>query len=184
MSVHEFSDGAIVGQVLGGDVDAYAYLVRRYQDSYFRFATRMLGSKDDADDALQSAFVRAFRKLAECRDPNRFGAWLYQIVINECRTLALRRDRRERRMVREESELADLPADPLMHDSSELAGIQRALDQLDPDQREAFILKYVEDMSYDEMTRFTGASVSALKMRVKRACERLRRMLDQTRSLS
>ena len=183
-NVHEFSDGAIVGQVLGGDVDAYAYLVRRYQDSYFRFATRMLGNRDDADDALQSAFVRAFRKLAECRDPNRFGAWLYQIVINECRTFALRRDRRERRMVREEGELAELPSDPLVNDSSELPGVQRALDQLDSDQREAFILKYVEEMSYEEMSRFTGASVSALKMRVKRACDRLRRMLDQTWSLS
>jgi len=95
--VQQRADAELVAAVLNGDVDVYAVLVRRYQDAYVRFATRMLGSGDDADDALQSAFVRAFRKLCECRDPARFGAWLYQIVVNECRTFAARRDRRERR---------------------------------------------------------------------------------------
>ena len=86
-------DAELVAKVRAGDTNAYGVLVRRYQDTYMRFAVRMLGSGDDADDALQSAFLRAYRKIAECRDPARFGAWLYQIVVNECRTLAFRRDR-------------------------------------------------------------------------------------------
>src|SRR5688500_2498838 len=143
----------------------------------------MLGSRDDADDALQSAFLRAYRKLDECQEPNRFGAWLYQIVSNECRTFASRRALRERRMVRDELELDRASGDP--HErSGELEDIQRALDRLDPDQKEAFILKHVEELSYDEMADLTGVSVSALKMRVKRGCERLRQLLDNSRSLS
>ena len=176
-------DAEVVDAVVGGDVDAFALLVRKYKDDYVRFATRMLGSADDADDALQSAFVRAFRKLRECRDPSRFGAWLYQIVINECRTLSVRRDHRERRMVRDDHELSQLPASETDRTPGELHEIQRALDRLDADQREAFVLKHVEGLSYDDMARLTGANESALKMRVKRACDRLRVLLDQSRRL-
>ena len=60
-----------------------------------------------------------------------------------------------------------------------LEDVQYALNQLDPDQREAFILKYVEELSYEEMTEITGAGTSALKMRVKRACSRLRELLEE-----
>lgn len=182
----EGTDAELVARVLAGEVDAFGLLVRRYQDSYVRFATRILGSPDDADDALQSAFVRSFRKLKECRDPARFGAWLYQIVLNECRTLAFRRDRRERRMVRDDHDLdvvsAELETPPPR--PTELEEIQKALNQIEHDQREAFILKYVEQLSYDEMSELTGVGVSALKMRVKRACDRLRQLLDPSRSIS
>jgi RNA polymerase sigma-70 factor (ECF subfamily) len=168
--------------VVGGDVDAFALLVRRYQDAFFRFATRMLGSRDDADDALQSAFLRAYRKLAECNDPARFGAWLHQIVVNECRTLAARRDRRERRLVRDAP--IDAMAAPTLAEMRDMEEVQQALLQLDAQQREAFVLKHVEELSYEEMAVLTGDSVSALKMRVKRACDRLRVMLDRSRSYS
>ena len=183
--MHQSADADLVGRVLDGDVDAYGVLVRRYQDAFFRFATRMLSNRDDADDALQSAFVRAYRKLGDCRDPSRFGAWLYQIVINECRTFAHRRERRERRIVRDELQLERASDEhPVLEQAGDLEEIQRALGQLDADHREAFVLKYVEELSYEEMSELTGAGVSALKMRVKRACDRLRQLLDSSRSLS
>ena len=178
------ADAELVAAVLAGEVDAYAILVRRHQDAYFRFAVRMLGSRDDADDALQSAFVRAFRKLRECRDPSRFRSWLHQIVVNECRTLAVRRDRRERRLVRDAGEMEAMGSGQDAAPSGEVEEIQRALDRLDPEQREAFVLKHVEELSYEEMSQLTGVGVSALKMRVKRACDRLRQLLEPTRSLS
>jgi RNA polymerase sigma-70 factor, ECF subfamily len=183
-SVHYVSDSDLIARVLGGEVDAYGPLVRRYQDAYFRFALRMLGNRDDADDALQSAFVRAYRKLRECRDPARFGAWLYQIVINECRTLAVRRDRRERRLVRDDGHLEGLSDAEVFDNRVGAEEIQRALSALPAEQREAFVLKYVEELGYGEMSDLTGAGVSALKMRVKRACEGLRELLGQSRSLS
>ena len=169
-----------VAAVLAGDVDAYAILVDQYRDAYVRFAIRMLGDREDADDALQSAFVRAFRNLAKCQDPARFGAWLYQIVINECRTLATRRGRRELRLVRGDASLEQaLGHDRPTDDPALREEIQRALDRLDADQREAFVLKHVEELSYEEMAELTGLGVSALKMRVKRACERLRALLEE-----
>lgn len=177
-STVEASDAAVIAEVLAGDAEAFAVLVRRYRDTYARFATRMLGSRDDAEDALQSAFVRAYRSLDRCADPSRFGAWLYQIVVNECLTMASRRSRRDKRFVRDEVELSRAPARPPRADMSLREEIQLALDHLDPEQREAFILKHVEELSYEEMAELTGTGVSALKMRVKRACDRLRGMLE------
>lgn len=139
----------------------------------------MLGSRDEAEDVLQSAFIRAYRAIDRCRDASRFGAWLYQIVANECRTAIMRRARRERRIVRDEERIAETTVDAGIDARDTVEDIQYALDQLDLEQREAFVMKYVEELTYDEMAEITGAGVSALKMRVKRACTRLRELLEE-----
>jgi RNA polymerase sigma-70 factor (ECF subfamily) len=143
-----------------------------------RFAMRMLADRFDADDALQSAWLRAFRHLDQCTDPQRFGTWLFSIVANECRSAAFRRLRRERRIVADDAALEEATGVDSIEPQLVREEIERALAELDLDQREAFIMKYVEDLSYDEMAEITGAGVSALKMRVKRACERLRELLE------
>ena len=175
------SDAVLVRAVLDGDVEAFGPLVDRYQQQYMRFARRMLGNREDADEALQSAFLRAYRALGQCREPERFGAWLYHIVVNECRTRATRVGRRERRFVRDDVTIQrTLTTKPVADDRALADEIQHAVGQLPADHREAFILKHVEELSYDEMAEITGAGVSALKMRVKRACERLRELLGET----
>lgn len=173
------TDAELVAAACSGDVEAFAALSRRYRDSYTRFAVRMVGNRDEAEDVLQSAFIRAYRALASCRDPSRFGAWLYQIVANECRTFVVRRARRERRMVRDDLELHTASVDPTIDARETFEDVQYALAQLDADQREAFLMKHVEDLSYEEMAEITGVGVSALKMRVKRACARLRELLEE-----
>lgn len=179
MSVHTRTDAELVDAASTGSVDAFAELSRRYRGAYTRFAVRMLGSRDEAEDVLQSAFIRAYRAIDRCRDASRFGAWLYQIVANECRTAIMRRARRERRIVRDEERIAETTVDAGIDARDTVEDIQYALDQLDLEQREAFVMKYVEELTYDEMAEITGAGVSALKMRVKRACTRLRELLEE-----
>lgn len=169
-------DADLIAAVVGGDVDAFATLVRRYRDLCFRFALRILGNRDDAEDALQEAFVRAFRGLAGCRERDRFGAWLYIIVVNECRTRATRGARHDRRLV--DGAVTDIVDPATERDSGISEEIEYALAELVPEQREAFLLKYVEELSYEQMAEITGVGVSALKMRVKRSCERLRELLE------
>ena len=175
----EISDAVAVRRVLDGDNDAFSLLVSKYSDKYVRYATQMLGNREDAEEALQDSLVRAFRSLKNCEDPDRFGAWLFQILINRCRTSGARRGRREKTFVRDEIALmgaaTEHPSDQnAMHDE-----IYRALDLLDVEQREAFLLKHVEGLSYEEISAMTGAGVSALKMRVKRACDRLKVSLQE-----
>jgi RNA polymerase sigma-70 factor, ECF subfamily len=168
-------DAADVRRVLSGEVDAYTALVDRYYDRCARYAVRMLGNRDDAEDALQATFLRAYRALAKYQERQKFSAWLYRILVNQCRSLAARRSHRDRVFVREEALLLNAPA-VSAHDGSEenQEFVQRVLGELDPLLREAFLLKYIEELSYEEMSALTGVGVSALKMRVKRACDRLR----------
>ena len=174
------SDAELIAAVLDGDAESFAGLVRRYQDTCTRFAVRMLGSHADADDVLQTAFMRAYRGLRGCQDRERFGGWLYQIVVNECRTFASRQRRRDLRFVadgeaidRAVDRTAQVEADGEIGDQ-----IEGALRMLPAEQREAFLLKYVEELSYEEISGITGVGVSALKMRVKRACDGLRDLLE------
>lgn len=173
------SDAAIVARVLDGDQGAYAQLVARYRSQYVRFAVRMLGNREDAEEAMQDAFVRAYRSLAKCDEPAKFGSWLFRILANRCRTTGARRGRRERTFIRDEYALLDASEEHPEHQRAWREEIQRALLLLEPEQREAFLLKHVEEMGYEEMAEITGVGVSALKMRVKRACERLRALLHE-----
>jgi RNA polymerase sigma-70 factor (ECF subfamily) len=179
MVMRSQADADLVAEVLSGNTEAFAPLVTRYRDRLARYATRMLGSPDDADDVLQSAFMRAYRNLRSCREPARLQAWLLQIVINECRTFAVRRGVREGRMVRDLSIIDRTSTAEPAEEAFVPADIRRALLQLPIEQREAFVLKHVDEMEYEEMVALTGASVSALKMRVKRACAGLRIILEE-----
>lgn len=167
-------DAADVQRVLAGDVEAYTALVDRYYDRCARFAVRMLGNRDDAEDALQATFLRAYRALDRYQERDRFSAWLYRILVNQCRSMAARRAHRERVFVREEAVLARAADERPNWSGEDEEFVQRVLSELDPLLREAFLLKHIEEMSYEEMSALTGVGVSALKMRVKRACDRLR----------
>jgi RNA polymerase sigma-70 factor (ECF subfamily) len=179
LSIQDDSDAAVVGRVLAGDSRAYALLVVRYRDQFARYAVRMLGSQEDAEEALQDAFVRAYRSLARCDDPERFGPWLFRILANRCRTAGTRRGRRDRTFVRDELAILDASEEHPAERNAWREEIHRALMRLDDDHREAFLLKHVEELGYDEISELTGIGVSALKMRVKRACERLRVLLQE-----
>lgn len=172
-------DAAVVAKVLAGDTAAYAILVARYRAQFGRYAVRMLGSREDAEEALQDAFVRAYRSLARCDDPVRFGSWLFRILANRCRTAGGRKGRRERTFINDDLALHGASHDHPAERNAWREEIQGALLKLEPEQREAFLLKHVEDLGYEEMSEITGVGVSALKMRVKRACERLRVLLQE-----
>ena len=177
------ADAALIGRVLDGDVDAYAVLVARYRDRFLRYAVHMLGNREDAEEVLQDAFVRAYRSLAQCQDRARFNSWFFQIVVNRCRTAARRRQKCERMLVHDEAALHGVVEDHPAERAAWREEIARALARLDADHREAFLLKYVEELSYREMAEITGCGISALKMRVKRACDRLRDLLEEAHSV-
>lgn len=174
----EPSDAELVRRIRAGDTAAYGALVSRYRDRLGRYAVHMIGDREDAEEALQDSFVRAYRSLARCDDPARFGAWLYGILVNRCRTTGARAARRRRMFVHDAQALDEAhteQADRLDWTDA----VDRALARLAPDYREAFLLKHVEDLEYGEIAELTGAGVSALKMRVKRAREQLQKYLRE-----
>jgi RNA polymerase sigma-70 factor (ECF subfamily) len=176
----ERTDAQVVRDVLAGDRDAYRLLVRRYGDTLYGHALRMAGSPDDAADLAQRAFVQGFKRLHTCREPERVGAWLFRIVANLCKD----HQRSPRRQ--------DVPLGPLagaVRGSADPEAdaqaaetrrrVWRALDALTPEQREAFVLKHVEGRSYEEIAAVMDLSVASLKMRVHRAREALKGLLEE-----
>ena len=166
------TDGEVVRAVLAGDINEYGELVGRYRDRYARFAARMLGSADAAEDAVQDAFIRAFEQLQQCRDPDNF----FLILRNRC--LA---ERRRTARTGSSTDAAAVPAaeqadGPVVQQERRRA-LQQALLELTPEQREVFVLKHVEDLSYEEIAGRLGASIPSLKMRMHRAYDRLRERL-------
>ncbi len=172
-------DVEVVARILGGDGEAFGILIRRYEPGLLRFATRMLGNPDAAADAVAESLVRAYRHLAQCRDPERLRSWLYRITGNRCRSHLARRHTND-------ISLSDAP--PLADGSDawaalergeQVALVERALAALPAEKREAFVLKHVEGMSYEEMATVTGARIPTLKMRVHRAREALLAALEE-----
>src|SRR6058998_1962320 len=126
-------DAEVVALVLAGDTEAFGIVIRRYEAGLLRFATRMLGSRDAAADAVAESFVRAYRHLASCREPARLRTWLYRIVTNRCKSHLVRRS------------VADVPpvaaphvAERPVHEENLVRAVQvrlgeRALADLSPD---------------------------------------------------
>jgi RNA polymerase sigma factor (sigma-70 family) len=171
-------DGEIVRAVLAGDRERYAQLVERYRDRYARYAARMLGSADAAEDAVQDAFVRAFDQLAQCKDPNKFVGWFFLILRNRC--FAERRRNRTSAPLEEANAVAAVDrTDSGTETAERRRALQQALLELTPDQREVFVLKHVEGLSYGEIAERLSTSVASLKMRMHRAYDRLREQLRE-----
>ena len=171
----EITDEDLVRRARTGDEASFAVLVERHYPRCLRYGLRMLGDRAEAEEAVQDAFVRAHRSLDRYEERNVFRAWLLRILINRCRTMGARRTRRESVLV----EMDGLGEEGVVGGGMS-ADVQVALLQLDAPSREALLLKYVEDWGYEDIAEHTGDNVSALKMRVKRARERVRTLLRGT----
>jgi len=175
----EMDDSEIIGLVLRGNPDAFGAIVNRYHGDCFRFARTVLGNPQDAEDAVQEAFVRAYRALGRYREEDRFRHWLFRILVNQCRTAGARRGRRARREIEDPELVEGAAAADGEARQDRWADLERALAHLNPEQREAMVLKFGEGLEYSEIAQLTGTSVPALKMRVARAKESLRRFVDK-----
>jgi RNA polymerase sigma-70 factor (ECF subfamily) len=164
-----------------GDVRAFAALVDTYYARCLRFALHMLANRSDAEEAVQDTFVRVYRALPSYVEQESFEPWLFRILANRCRSAGSRERRRA-----EFVEFGEVPERPSEHRHDDAIAwreeIALALAALPAEQREAFLMRHVEDLSYDDMAMVTGAGVSALKMRVKRACDALRSWLTEERN--
>lgn len=169
----------VLQQARVGDRTAFAQLVEHYYPRALRFALQMLRSREDAEEAVQDTFLRVYDNLARFRDDAPFDPWFFRILGNRCRTLLAKRKRHH-----EVIEYGELPLDASSGaradapDAQFALEVQRALAELPAEQREAFLLRHVNDMDYEEMTLVTGAKGSTLRMRVKRAIDALRGRLQ------
>ena len=167
-------DQASIRQCLEGESAAFEPIVRRYQKVLFTVALRMLGDRDDASDATQNAFVKAYEKLRTFDRNRRFFSWLYRILVNEC--LNVRRSQRPHDEVTDDVAAAGTPVDALELEERR-ARVQAAILALPIEYREVVVLRHFAELSYDEIAESIGVPAAVVKSRLYTARQRLARML-------
>jgi RNA polymerase sigma-70 factor (ECF subfamily) len=178
----------LVRKAQDGNQDAFAQLIDRFEKSALSVAFAVLSCGEEAGDAVQEAFIRAWRRLGDLREPGRFGAWLCGIVRNQ----AIDVQRRNRRIGRAHAHVqaepsSRAPPDPAEELLRKEAGalVIEALGTLDGISRSVVILRYYQDLTSKQIGALLGLSATAVDMRLSRARRVLRaRLLDEEPSVA
>ena len=185
-------DAEEVERARAGDAEAFRVLVERHSRVLFRVAYRLTGNEQDAEDVVQEAFLKAYRRLDQFKSRADIGSWLYRIAAN-CAVDVLRT-----RMRRDEQPLwpgpeddagpPDLPAagpgsDWMAHASELRRRIGTAMSRLSPLERAAFVLRHFEERSTREIGEALGLETSAVKQSVFRAVRKMRAALAPVAAL-
>jgi RNA polymerase sigma-70 factor (ECF subfamily) len=185
------TEAALVAQLRNGDPGAFETLVRTHMAALLRVARRFLRSEEDARDAVQDAFVAAFRSIGRFASNAQLSTWLHRIVVNAC----LMRLRTQRRHPEEDIE-EYLPrfredghqveptvkwcetAETILEREELCGAVRSAIDTLPDTYREVLLLRDIEELSTEEAAEALGVTPNAVKIRLHRARQALRTLLD------
>ncbi len=164
-------DRKVIERVLKGDTEAFNILVRQWEKPIYNFILRMIGDRDEAMDLCQDCFMKAYRELRSLKDRDRFSSWLYRIAHNTC----LSRIRKDsgKTWVELDPERGSAHVPP----ENRLA-VEKALQHLPADQREAVVLKVFHSLKFEEIAAIQNAPVSTVKSRLYMGFEKLRSILS------
>jgi RNA polymerase sigma-70 factor (ECF subfamily) len=165
-------DAQLVVRSLSQDHEAFGQLIDRHASKIVNLAYRMVGNRAEAEDLAQEAFLTAFKALPTFRADSKFSTWLYRIAANKCKDwLRARRPGMGQQDVDIE-EMLDIQIaeertpERLLSQQQVAQELEQAIQRLPPLYREAFVLKHVEGLSYEEMEAILGVNSDTLKMRV------------------
>jgi len=171
---HRAIEERLVQAAKAGDAGSFETLVRRHVDRMYGVSRLMLRDPDQAEDAVQGAFVRAWRDLTSLREPSRFEAWLHTLVVRACYDEA-RRARRWAADVRVITPLALATHDPTPEDRDE---IERGFRLLSPEHRMILVLHFYLDLSAVEIGARLGIPSGTARSRLHYALAALRSAID------
>jgi RNA polymerase sigma factor (sigma-70 family) len=177
------NDTEVITKVLGGDNQAYAELVNRYQNYVYTLVLRMVRSREDAEEVSQDIFVKAYRALADFRGDSKFSTWLYTIVNTTCITF-LRKKKLEIHSLDNEKvfEVADSVDSGLranqVEQKSKVAMVNNAISLLNPDDAQIITLYYKSEQTLEEIARILGLEANTAKVRLHRARTRLKEKMQ------
>lgn len=165
-------DAQLVACSLKQDHEAFGQLIDRHASAIVNLAYRMVGNHAEAEDLAQEAFLAAFKALSTFRADSKFSTWLYRIASNKCKDwLRAKRPGMGQQDV-DIDEMLDIHVaeeqtpERLLSQRQVALELEQAIQRLPPLYREAFVLKHVEGLSYEEMKEILGVNGDTLKMRV------------------
>ncbi len=178
--VWEEQDHALVAAALGGDPEAFAELVRRYDRPVYHLAYRTLRDAEEARDVAQEAFFKAYRSLRTFRPGAKFSTWIFSIAYHTCCDRLNRRKRFSSDELEEPVDTAPSPEQAAIA-SDEARRLRAAIDALPEKYRTVITLYHLQGQQYEEIARVLGLPMGTVKTHLFRAKEHLRRMLSEER---
>jgi RNA polymerase sigma-70 factor (ECF subfamily) len=166
----EAEDPDLIGRARKGAVEAYNLLISRWEKRIYNYLLRLVRDREDALDLSQEVFLKAYQNLGKLEDASRFGPWLFRIAHNEAYSL-LRRRRPEGEATREPSGGGESYR---MYPVELSLAVQRALERLSEEQREAVVLKVYQGFKFEEMAEVLDCPVSTVKSRLYTALDLLK----------
>lgn len=174
-------DAQLLQQALEGDDKAFSTLLARHEDRIFGLALRMTGSRADALDATQDAFILAFRRASSFRGDAAFSTWLYRIAINACKDLLRKRAREGTHLSSEGPPDEPDPQLPVDDQVAMRMDVTDALAQLSEEYREAVVMHDIGGVPYEEIAAISGVAIGTIKSRISRGRKQLADLLEPTR---
>ena len=175
----------IIARARRGDADAFEQLVAAYRDQVFRLALRMCGNEADADEVAQEAFLSAWKALPNFRGDSRFSTWLYQLTSHAAIDLM-----RSLSFVNEDDESCELdrpdpaPGPQQQAEQSETRqAVRDAIGQLSPEYRQIVVLRFLQELSYEEIGAVLKLPPGTVKSRLNRAKSQLKGILSKRGNL-
>lgn len=180
--MQEQQDADIIERVLQGDKNAYALLVNRYRHLVYTLAMRMLNNAENAEEAAQDAFVKAYRSLSSYNGNGKFSTWLYTITRNTC--LSRIRTSKPAVLPQDEQQLAAIAgADESVTRRYEQGARKKmllaAIDRLPADEAYIITLYYIQEQTVDEIAGILSLGTSNVKVKLYRARKKLKEILDK-----
>jgi RNA polymerase sigma-70 factor (ECF subfamily) len=166
----------LLASAAAGDEGAFASIVGAHHEDMRRVCVVVVGSDEIADEAVEAAWSKAWRKLGSVRDPERLRAWLVSIAVNEARQLV--RSRARRAMVEiTVDRLDEMTDDDSVGSAIRRIDLRRALERLEPDDRALLAMRYVAGFDATELAYATGRTPSGTRARLARLLGRLEKEL-------
>ena len=179
----DVSNSELVKKSQLGDKSAFEELVKRHQDLVFSLSFKLTGNRELANDVAQEAFIRAWKAIDKFRGDSTFGTWIYRITVNTAWTLRKKAKKHYSLNIEDTQEpvVIDEKKDPeLVAINSDLSVVLRkALNQIPLEQRIIVELKNIEGRSHKEIADYLDISVTAAKVRLHRAHQKLRLILEE-----
>lgn len=173
--INENGDAALVERYLGGDMTAFDELMIRYERQVYRICYRFVENRDDARDLAQDVFVKAFEHLSRFRGESSLKTWLYRIAVNHCIN-HVKRHSREMVELTEYTGSFQPSVHVDMEENERRDHFRRMVKRLPPRQKAILELRINEQLSYEEIARISGRSVSTIKTSVFFALQKLRKL--------
>lgn len=169
-------DNDCVKEVLAGDKEAYGFLIHKYKDKIYTLLLRMIHDAQDAQDLTQECFIKAYHYLHSFDPERKFSSWLYRIAVNLCLNALQARQKIQRHPAEWDDEwlIDESSPESILLQKEHVSEIREVIEELPEHYRIVLLLRYLEDMSYQEISAVLEVPISTVQVRLHRAKLKLR----------